>query len=112
MAPGTGQSDGTTHRIDRITEEQDFRDHNDNNQHHCTSISSFKGKICVIGSGNWGSVAAKLVAENALLYPHYHGMDLYLIIIGTFMICSLIKLPYMHAQIDIRYVHMYACMCF
>ena len=108
MAPGTGQSDGTTDRAHRITEEQDTRDHNDNN---CTSISSFKDKICVIGSGNWGSVAAKIVSENALLYPHYHGMDLYPIMIGTFMLCSLIKLPYMHAKIDIRYVHMYACMC-
>ncbi|MCO5582106.1 hypothetical protein L7F22_035996 [Adiantum nelumboides] len=33
---------------------------------------SKKDKIAIIGSGNWGSVAAKLVAENALIYPHYH----------------------------------------
>ncbi|MCO5566450.1 hypothetical protein L7F22_020127 [Adiantum nelumboides] len=33
---------------------------------------SKRDKIAIIGSGNWGSVAAKLVAENALIYPHYH----------------------------------------
>ncbi|KAI5084270.1 hypothetical protein GOP47_0000439 [Adiantum capillus-veneris] len=33
---------------------------------------SKKDRVAVIGSGNWGSVAAKLVAENALIYPHYY----------------------------------------
>lgn len=33
-----------------------------------------KEKIAVIGSGNWGSVAAKLVATNALLNSCFHGM--------------------------------------
>jgi len=33
-----------------------------------------KEKIAVIGSGNWGSVAAKLVARNALLNSRFHGM--------------------------------------
>lgn len=31
-----------------------------------------KAKVAVIGSGNWGSVAAKLVAKNALSNAHFH----------------------------------------
>lgn len=33
-----------------------------------------KEKIAVIGSGNWGSVAAKLVASNARSQACFHGM--------------------------------------
>lgn len=32
-----------------------------------------KERIAVIGSGNWGSVAAKLVATNALSHENIHG---------------------------------------
>jgi len=34
-----------------------------------------KEKISVIGSGNWGSVAAKLVATNARSQSCFHGMQ-------------------------------------
>lgn len=33
-----------------------------------------KERIAVIGSGNWGSVAAKLVASNARSQACFHGM--------------------------------------
>jgi hypothetical protein len=38
-----------------------------------------KERIAVIGSGNWGSVAAKLVASNARSQPCFHGMRLTLL---------------------------------
>ncbi|KAF8104323.1 hypothetical protein N665_0174s0009 [Sinapis alba] len=31
-----------------------------------------KSKVTVVGSGNWGSVAAKLIASNALKLPSFH----------------------------------------
>lgn len=37
-----------------------------------TESDQRKDRIAVIGSGNWGSVAAKLVAANARIYPYYH----------------------------------------
>ena len=35
--------------------------------------ASNKSKVTVVGSGNWGSVAAKLIASNALKLPSFHG---------------------------------------
>ncbi|XP_009125149.1 glycerol-3-phosphate dehydrogenase [NAD(+)] 1, chloroplastic [Brassica rapa] len=32
----------------------------------------FKSRVTVVGSGNWGSVAAKLIASNALKLPSFH----------------------------------------
>lgn len=32
-----------------------------------------KEKVAVIGSGNWGSVAAKLIAANARKHSDFHG---------------------------------------
>lgn len=32
-----------------------------------------KSRVTVVGSGNWGSVAAKLIASNALKLPSFHG---------------------------------------
>lgn len=37
----------------------------------CNEVS--KSKVTVVGSGNWGSVAAKLIASNALKLPSFHG---------------------------------------
>lgn len=34
-----------------------------------------KSRVTVVGSGNWGSVAAKLIASNALKLPSFHGND-------------------------------------
>ncbi|XP_027154467.1 glycerol-3-phosphate dehydrogenase [NAD(+)] [Coffea eugenioides] len=34
--------------------------------------ASNKSKVTVVGSGNWGSVAAKLIASNALKLPSFH----------------------------------------
>ncbi|KAG2262321.1 hypothetical protein Bca52824_069400 [Brassica carinata] len=31
-----------------------------------------KSRVTVVGSGNWGSVAAKLIASNALKLPSFH----------------------------------------
>ncbi|CAH8277676.1 unnamed protein product [Arabidopsis lyrata] len=36
----------------------------------CNEVS--KSKVTVVGSGNWGSVAAKLIASNALKLPSFH----------------------------------------
>lgn len=35
----------------------------------------FKSRVTVVGSGNWGSVAAKLIASNALKLPSFHGKN-------------------------------------
>lgn len=32
-----------------------------------------KSKVTVIGSGNWGSVAAKLIGSNTLKLESFHG---------------------------------------
>lgn len=32
-----------------------------------------KSRVTIVGSGNWGSVAAKLIASNALKLPSFHG---------------------------------------
>ncbi|CDP16627.1 unnamed protein product [Coffea canephora] len=34
--------------------------------------ASNKSKVTVVGSGNWGSVAAKLIASNTLKFPSFH----------------------------------------
>ncbi|CAE6203690.1 unnamed protein product [Arabidopsis arenosa] len=36
----------------------------------CNEVS--KSKVTVVGSGNWGSVAAKLIASNAIKLPSFH----------------------------------------
>lgn len=33
-----------------------------------------KYRVTVVGSGNWGSVAAKLIASNTLKLPSFHGL--------------------------------------
>lgn len=38
-----------------------------------TDDVSHKSKVTVVGSGNWGSVAAKLIASNALKLNSFHG---------------------------------------
>lgn len=38
---------------------------------------SHKSKVTVIGSGNWGSVAAKLIASNAARLTSFHGIVLF-----------------------------------
>lgn len=32
-----------------------------------------KSKVTVVGSGNWGSVASKLIASNTLRLSSFHG---------------------------------------
>lgn len=32
-----------------------------------------KNRVTVVGSGNWGSVAAKLIASNTIRLPSFHG---------------------------------------
>ena len=34
----------------------------------------YKSRVTVVGSGNWGSVAAKLIASNTLKLNSFHGM--------------------------------------
>lgn len=34
--------------------------------------STVQHKVTVVGSGNWGSVAARIAAQNALRYPEFH----------------------------------------
>lgn len=33
-----------------------------------------KSRVTVVGSGNWGSVAAKLIASNTLKFSSFHGL--------------------------------------
>lgn len=33
-----------------------------------------KSRVTVVGSGNWGSVAAKLIASNTLNFNSFHGL--------------------------------------
>lgn len=47
-----------------------------------SSSSPVKSKVTVVGSGNWGSVAAKLIASNTLKIPSYHGELLILSMLG------------------------------
>lgn len=35
--------------------------------------ATHRSKVTVIGSGNWGSVAAKLIASNTLRLSSFHG---------------------------------------
>uniref|UniRef100_A0A1J3CJ72 Glycerol-3-phosphate dehydrogenase [NAD(+)] n=1 Tax=Noccaea caerulescens TaxID=107243 RepID=A0A1J3CJ72_NOCCA len=39
---------------------------------HGNGDEGFKSRVTVVGSGNWGSVAAKLIASNALKLPSFH----------------------------------------
>ena len=36
----------------------------------------FKSKVTVVGSGNWGSVASKLIASNTLRLTSFHCLFL------------------------------------
>ena len=38
--------------------------------------ATHRSKVTVIGSGNWGSVAAKLIASNTLRLSSFHGNSL------------------------------------
>ncbi|KAI5651183.1 hypothetical protein M9H77_37188 [Catharanthus roseus] len=40
--------------------------------HQPEDESSTKSKVAVVGSGNWGSVASKLIASNTLKLPSFH----------------------------------------
>lgn len=42
--------------------------------HQPEDESSTKSKVAVVGSGNWGSVASKLIASNTLKIPSFHGL--------------------------------------
>lgn len=33
-----------------------------------------KYRVTIVGSGNWGSVAAKLIASNTLKLPSFYGL--------------------------------------
>lgn len=46
---------------------------NNNNNNIIDNNSSQRFKVTVIGSGNWGSVAAKLIASNTLILSSFHG---------------------------------------
>jgi glycerol-3-phosphate dehydrogenase (NAD+) len=37
-------------------------------------FSNHESKVTVVGSGNWGSVAAKLIASNTLRLTSFHGI--------------------------------------
>lgn len=37
------------------------------------AVEARRRRVTVIGSGNWGSVAAKIIATNAAALPSYHG---------------------------------------
>lgn len=50
-----------------------------------------KSKVTVVGSGNWGSVAAKLIASNTLRLSSFHGI---------------FYLPFPHS---IYFLYLYAC---
>lgn len=39
------------------------------------SEAPIKSRVTVVGSGNWGSVAAKLIASNTLKLPSFHGFN-------------------------------------
>lgn len=38
--------------------------------------ATHRSKVTVIGSGNWGSVASKLIASNTLRLGSFHGNSL------------------------------------
>ncbi|NEU36298.1 hypothetical protein GN156_37250, partial [bacterium LRH843] len=38
-----------------------------------TTMSDSKKKVCIIGSGNWGSAIAKIVGENAAKLDSFHN---------------------------------------
>lgn len=39
-----------------------------------------KSRVTVVGSGNWGSVAAKLIASNTLKLPSFHGGVMFVVL--------------------------------
>ena len=41
-----------------------------NNAH----FSNYESRITIVGSGNWGSVASKLIASNTLRLSSFHGI--------------------------------------
>ena len=45
----------------------------ENNNTHDDQQVPNKSRITIVGSGNWGSVAAKLIASNTLKLPSFHG---------------------------------------
>lgn len=42
-------------------------------------VSPIKSKVTVVGSGNWGSVAAKLIASNTRKLSSFNGLHLFFI---------------------------------
>lgn len=53
-----------------------------------------KSRVTVVGSGNWGSVAAKLIASNALKLPSFHGKKRFFVYSDSFCSCKLKILGY------------------
>lgn len=61
-----------------------------------------KYRVAVIGSGNWGSVASRLIASNTAKLPSFYG---------TRILCLLLFQIFSIAAISIAYIILYL-ICF
>ncbi|XP_014505350.1 glycerol-3-phosphate dehydrogenase [NAD(+)] isoform X2 [Vigna radiata var. radiata] len=55
----------------QVQQEEQSLPHN-NNFYNTLNDATHRSKVTVIGSGNWGSVASKLIASNTLRLPSFH----------------------------------------
>lgn len=55
-----------------------------NNTYTSDHDALHKTKVTVVGSGNWGSVAAKLIASNTLRLSSFHGISFIYYLFSTF----------------------------
>jgi glycerol-3-phosphate dehydrogenase (NAD+) len=46
-----------------------------------------KSKVTVVGSGNWGSVAARLIASNTIRLSSFHGIYICLALSISIYLC-------------------------
>ncbi|XP_039016802.1 glycerol-3-phosphate dehydrogenase [NAD(+)]-like [Hibiscus syriacus] len=60
-------------QVPQDTETQTEAPHKASNTVNNDAQVDYKSRVTVVGSGNWGSVAAKLIASNTLKLNSFHG---------------------------------------
>lgn len=58
-----------------------------------------KSRVTVVGSGNWGSVAAKLIASNTLNINSFHGLFFFFLTLFAFSSFYVFYVVFFHGLI-------------
>lgn len=73
-----------------------------------TTLCLSMNKVTIVGSGNWGSVAAKLIASNTVNLSSFHGIKFILLISSTVI---LILIFLFFARMQHKYCEYLAITC-